>query len=367
MTRLLFFILLLLPACSGLRTGSETMAYDRWTVEGPIFTAGEPGSFDDVAVKDPTIVYYDDRYHLFYTSKAAKDTQERLEHVGSGGSGLAYVAAETLEGLDEAERINLNSVVDEVVIAPQVFYFEPHDLWYIFAQTQIDTESKLAAIYLTNPDINDPYGWSKPVMLDRERDNGGFWIDFWAISDEEKMHLFYTDHRGGLFRRETPIEDFPAGLADAPEETVLTISGETEIGPWRMHEASHIYKVKSTGEYLNLMEAVYPHPTRKNYWDSRNRFMFAMVADSLEGPWRRVESRHNVFAGDPARLFNPDGTPSKYDQVSHFELIRSGYDEKLEIDDYNLDLLFQAFDAEGVGPDFDYNMLPWELAIMRNY
>ena len=40
---------------------------------------------------------------------------------------------------------------------------------------------------------------------------------------------------------------------------------------------------------------------------------------------------------------------------------------RLEIDNYDLDLLFQAFDASGIGPDYDYNDLPWELAVMRNY
>lgn len=346
---------------------TDTLDYERWIVSEPVFTPGPAGTFDDVAVKDPTIVYYDGAYHLFYTSKAAKATQESLEYVGSGGSGLGYASAPTLEELDAAERFNLNAIVDEVVIAAQVFYFEPHELWYLVAQTAIDTESRLAPIYLTNPDISDVEGWSDPVVIQPQRPNGKFWIDFWVICDDETAHFFYTDHAGGLFRMETPIGEFPDGLSDAEEIEVLTTSGETEIGTWRLHEASHIYYVESTGEYLNVMEAVYPHPTRAPYWDSRNRFMFAMVADDLRGPWRRVESDHNEFAGDPARLFREDGERSDYDQVSHFEVIRSGYDQRLTIDDYRLEILFQAFDADETPDDYDYNLLPWELAVMRNY
>ena len=94
--------------------------------------------------------------------------------------------------------------------------------------------------------------------------------------------------------------------------------------------------------------------------------MFAVVADKLEGPWYRVEASENEFAGDPANLFNADGSPSKYDQVSHFELIRSGDDQKLEIEDFNLDLLIQGFDASNIGTDYDYNDLPWELALISN-
>ena len=62
--------------------------------------------------------------------------------------------------------------------------------------------------------------------------------------------------------------------------------------------------------------------------------MFAIVADKLEGPWRRVEASKNEFAGEPAYLFNEDGTHSVYDQVSHFELIRSGYNQRLEVEDF---------------------------------
>ena len=186
-------------------------------------------------------------------------------------------------------------------------------------------------------------------------------------ADKKKAHLFYTDHEGSMFRFECPLEKFPDGYANEKEETVLTERGETSRGRWRLHEASHIYYVKKENKYLALLEAVYPHPTRKNYWDSRSRFMFAMVADKLEGPWRRVEADQNEFAGDPAYLFNEDGSKSNYDQVSHFELIRSGYDQCLEIEDFNLQLLFQAFDADNIGSDFNYDFLPWELAVMRNY
>lgn len=99
----------------------------------------------------------------------------------------------------------------------------------------------------------------------------------------------------------------------------------------------------------------------------RNRFLFAMVAEKLEGPWFRLEPEMNEFLGNPSNLYNRDGRRSVYDQVSHPELIRSGYNQNLVIDDYNLDLLFQAFDADSIGPDYDYNHLPWKLILMKNY
>ena len=80
----------------------------------------------------------------------------------------------------------------------------------------------------------------------------------------------------------------------------------------------------------------------------------------------RAERHPNEFAGDPARVFNPDGSASAYGQVSHFTLLRSGYNQKMEIADWHLALLYQAFDARGVGADYVYDDLPWELAVMRN-
>jgi len=30
-------------------------------------------------------------------------------------------------------------------------------------------------------------------------------------------------------------------------------------------------------------------------------------------------------------------------------------------------MIFQAFDADGTPDDYDYNALPWELAILKNF
>ena len=334
--------------------------YRRWTVGKPILKAGPAGTFDDISVKDPTIVRHGGNWHLFYTSKPSRSARPFVDGVG-------YVSAPTLAELNQAKRHNINAIVDDEVIAPQIFYFRPHKLWYLVAQTPCDGPSELQPIYLTNPDISNDHGWSKPRIIKTNRRNrDGFWIDFWVICDQHKAHLFYTDHAGSMFRLETPIDRFPQGFAESREHLAVTVRGEDATGPWRLHEASHIYYVRDEGKYLVLLEAVRPHPTKRNYWDSRNRFMFAMVADALEGPWQRVEATENDFMGIPAYVFREDGSPTAYDQISHPELIRTGFDERLEIKDYRLRILFQAFDAEGIPDTYDYNVLPWELNVMQN-
>jgi hypothetical protein len=343
------------------RTESRPFPYHHWTVSGPIFRPGPAGAFDEVAVKDPSIVRYGGQWHLFYTSKPAKQNPAFTDGVG-------YVAAETWDGLQTARRYNLNKIVGATIIAPQIFYFRPHRLWYLIAQTPNDKPSQLDPIYLTNPDLADPYGWSKPRRLKtNRRHKDRVWIDFWVICDERKAHLFYTDHAGSMYRLETPIARFPEGFAHATETLAVTVRGHDAIGPWRLHEASHIYFVKDEGHYCAILEAVRPHPTKRNYWDSRNRFVFAMIAEKLEGPWRRVEEQENDFLGVPQHVFEQRLRPTRYDQISHPELIRSGYDERLAIKDYHLRLLFQAFDAENTPDHYDYNELPWELLLMWNY
>jgi len=342
------------------------MKFDHWTVRGTILEPGAPGTFDELAVKDPTIVYYGGKFHMFYTGKASYETRDSLPYLSKNGSGLGYVAASSLEGLNDAKRYDMGRITGSVLVAPQLFYFEPQGLWYLIAQTVVEGKPNLMPVFLTNPELEDVHGWSAPGIIETGKSDNGFWIDFWVICDERNAHLFYTDHRGSLFRFECPLDQFPHGFGDEEEETVLTVRGENSQGRWRMHEASHIYYVREHDHYLNIMEAVYPHPTRKNYWDSRNRFLFGMVAEKLVGPWTRIEPGMNDFLGDPSTLCGPEGTPVPWDQMSHPELIRSGCDQRLEIENYDLQLVFQAFDADTTGPDYDYNFLPWRLLLAGN-
>ncbi|MFQ6134179.1 MAG: non-reducing end alpha-L-arabinofuranosidase family hydrolase, partial [Armatimonadota bacterium] len=51
------------------------------------------------------------------------------------------------------------------------------------------------------------------------------------------------------------------------------------------------------------------------------------------------------------------------DNVSHGELIRAGYDERLEIDPANLQLLFQGvLDPDRAGKP--YGQIPWQLGLL---
>jgi hypothetical protein len=89
-----------------------------WKVNNPVFTASTSDGFDNASVKDPSIVFYNNKWHLFYTAFSAENHLQ-----------IGYVNAKELDLLNEAERTVLNFHNDENLAgkyaAPQVFYFEP--------------------------------------------------------------------------------------------------------------------------------------------------------------------------------------------------------------------------------------------------
>jgi len=337
--------------------------YKKWTVGKTLLTAGEKDAFDNVAVKDSSIVFYDGKYHLFYTAKMSQENEGKIKYDISTG----YVAAESLEGLAAAKRYNLEDTAGVELIAPQIFYFEPQKLWYLVGHRRNKGKPNLMPIYMTNPDINNVYGWSESTDIKTAKSNDNFWIDFWVICDDEKAHLFYSDQRGSVLRMECPIGEFPKGFATSKEDISLTVTGQDDYAGWSMFEAQHVYHVKNPDKYLIVLECGYYEADKNWFGDARRRFMIAMVADKLEGPWVRIEENENEFFACGPSIFNEDGTKSDYTQVSHPELIRSGYDQKLEIEDYNIQIMFQSFDGTKIPDGYNYNELPWELLLIRNY
>ena len=82
------------------------------------------------------------------------------------------------------------------------------------------------------------------------------------------------------------------------------------------------YRLKGKDAYLTLVEAFGP---------TGNRFFRSFVAASLDGVWSPLAADWtNPFAGKTNVTF-ADGVAWTND-ISHGELIRDGYDQKLEID-----------------------------------
>ncbi len=285
-----------------------------WEADARCFLDGPPGEFDDISVKDPTIVYHGGKWHLFYTGR----------DVGVGGNfRMGYASATTIPELNNATRHYLSSLNGgSYFCAPQVFWFEERGLWYLIYQ------SGLGPTFSTNTDISDPDGWAAGISMGF---SGGV-VDYWCISDGSYVYCFYSPLGTTILRRRTTVADFPYNWS--AETTVATDT----------FEASHVYKNLADGQYYMMVEDVTRH---FELW----------TASDLNGTWTKLQE--NWAHGDQL----VDTADHWTDQVSHGEIIRAGVDERMEISSINCcKILIQGVVDGSYG---DYGNIPYDLGIIR--
>jgi hypothetical protein len=304
----------------------------RWVATGPLVAPAARPDDPCHAIKDPTVVRHDDRWHLFCTIRSRKRTHQ-----------VEYLSFADWPDADKATR-HVLKLTDGYFCAPQVFYFTPHKKWYLVYQTaEPSRKPTLQPAFSTTADLGDPASWTKPTLLFREHpENVKAWIDFWVICDEAKAHLFFTSLDGRMWRSETPLADFPHGW-DRPR---VVLQGD-------VFEASHTYRLKGLDKYLTVIEA---------QGEGGRRYYKAYLADRLDGEWTPLAAtRDRPFAGPSNVHFAGDRWS---DSFSHGELLRAGHDEQLEVDPAHLRLLFQGVsDADRRGKP--YGAIPWRLGLLE--
>jgi hypothetical protein len=302
----------------------------RWTSTQPILTPRPPQGRNFASIKDPTIVTYEGRHHVFATV---------FETTGGGGGNWqsVYLNFTDFAEANSAPQIYMADLPTGGTVAPQIFFFEPQNLWYLIFQWP--------GRYSTNPDINNPNGWSAPrPLLAGEPQNGDDGddlgaLDFWVICDDTDCHLFFSRDNGVLYRSKTPIGNFPnfSGFETVMQEPTAGL----------LFEASNVYKVDGTNKYLLLVEATDP------------RYFRSWTSESLDGPWTALaDTQQNPFAGQA----NVDFDGAEWtDDISHGELIRSGFNQRMTINACNMQFLYQ-----GRNPNVQvgYNLLPYNLGLL---
>lgn len=303
-------------ASSGNQTCDLKSNYS-WTSTGPLIT---PQRRNWASIKDPTIVHYNNKYHVFAT----------VFDTAKNNWGGVYLNFSDWSQAGTATQVDMSTTRAGNTVAPQVFYFEPEKRWYMIYQW--------GAKYSTNTDISNPSGWTTPRPLLRNGLSNG--IDYWVICDDNYCHLFFSGDDGKLYRSKVSIGNFPnfSGY-----EVVMQDSAA------RLFEASNVYKVEGTNKYLLLVEAYAP------------RYFRSWTSTSLDGPWTPLaDTKSNPFAG-AANVFFPSGKWT--DDISHGEMIRSGYDQTLTINACNMQYLYQGQNPNsGVS---DYNRAPYKLGLIR--
>jgi len=332
----------LLQACTAPYSREEPVLYSlktpiqvpvMWEYTTPLITTEKRTANRSRAQKDPSVVFYEGMWHVFMTIKT--DSGTRVE----------YVSFKNWKNADKAPRHVLMLADSEYFAATQIFYFEPQKKWYLIYQLWVPGKKNMQISFSTTTDISDPDSWTKAASVfrrdeDDPRQQGG--LDYWVICDQQRAYLFFTSLDGKLWRMWTRLENFPYGFGH------LEIALQADI-----YEASHTYKIKGMDKYLTIVEA---NP-------DGNRYYKLYLADELGGTWTPLaDTRETPFAGD-ANVRPAAGVAAWTDNISHGELIRTGYDQTMEIDPEKLQLVFQGM-LQKDKASISYGQIPWRIGIL---
>jgi hypothetical protein len=304
-------------AVSSVSILKSAVASPSWKADARCFLNGASGAFDYISVKDPSIVYSNSMYNLFYTGR----------DIGTSGHWrMGYAKASTIAGLKTATHNYMSSLNGgSYFCAPQVFYFSTKGKWYLIYQ------SGLGATYSTNSDVTAYSGWAAGKAMGIT--DG---IDFWCISDGTNVYCFYSAQDGSytIKRRSTTIANFPTGWSSSTAVATNTF------------EAPHVYKNKNDGKYYMVVEDM-------------SRYQELWTASSLGGTWTKVAEKW-------AAKSNLTETAEHWtDQVSHVEIIRSGVNQLMEITNIDhCDMLIQGVVS---GTYANYGSIPYDLGLIHNY
>ncbi|MGC9665373.1 non-reducing end alpha-L-arabinofuranosidase family hydrolase [Planosporangium sp. 12N6] len=305
----------------------------RWSSSGQLISPKSDASHNVAGIKDPTVVYYNGKYHVFASIANAS------------GYNMVYLSFTDWSQAGSATHYYLDRtpIGSGYRAAPQVFYFAPQKLWYLVYQTG-------NASYSTNPDISNPNGWSAPKnfypsmpSIIQQNIGNGYWVDMWVICDSATCYLFSSDDNGHLYRSQTSLANFPNGMTN----TVIALQDSNRNN---VFEASNVYKVAGSNQYLLIVEAI----------GSRGRYFRSWTSTSIAGSWTPLAaSESNPFAGIANVTFSGAAWTT---DISHGEMVRSGtVDQTLTISPCQMQYLYQGRDPSSGG---DYNSLPWRLGLL---
>lgn len=289
----------------------------RWTSTAPLISPKNPGW---VSVKDPSVVKYNNTYHVYATYY---DTSYKS----------MYTSFTDWNTAQQAPHISMNGSRVGNTVAPQVFFFRPHNKWYLITQWP--------GTYSTTDDIRNP-NWTVKQRLLQGEPSGA--LDFWVICNTTHCYLYFSRDDGVLYMSKTTIGNFPnfSGYS-------IVMEDHRGNGNQYLFEAPNVYKLDGQNKYLLLVEA----------WPSGPRMFRSWTSTSLDGPWTPLaDTDANPFAGNN----NVEWPTGKWaNGISHGELVRSGYDERLTVDPCNLEFLYQGQAGNGA----TYDTIPYKLGLLR--
>jgi endo-1,4-beta-xylanase len=140
------------------------------------------------------------------------------------------------------------------------------------------------------------------------------------------------------------VASFPNGMS----EPVIALQ---DADRHALFEASNVYKVSGTNQYLLIVEAI---------GSGGKRYFRSWTSASINGTWSTLAATEaSPFAGASNVTFSGGAWTT---DISHGEMIRTGYDQKLTISPCKMQYLYQGRDPSvSTG---SYSTLPWRLALL---
>ncbi|WP_439657931.1 non-reducing end alpha-L-arabinofuranosidase family hydrolase [Lentzea sp. HUAS TT2] len=319
---------------TGLSTPAPLPSRHTWSSSQQLISPKSDATHDVAGIKDPSVVYHDGKWHVFASV------------ANSAGYNMVYLSFTDWAQASAASHFYLDrsGIGTGYRAAPEVFFFAPQNLWYLVYQDG-------NAAYSTNPDINNPAGWTAPQhfypgmpQIIRDNIGNGYWVDMWVICDTANCHLFSSDDNGHLYRSQTPVGSFPNGMSDP-------VIAAQDADRYKLFEAANVYKVDGSDQYLMLVEAI----------GAQGRYFRSWTSTAIAGPYTPLADTESVPFAGPANVTFAGG---KWTQdISHGEMIRSGRDQTLTISPCGMRYLYQGRDPSSGG---DYNSLPWRLGLLTH-
>ena len=302
-----------------------------WSSTAPLISAVPDATHAAIAVKDPTVVFFNNLWHVYATVTD-----------GNGWS-IEYINFATWQQAASATPYYMDATpgFSGYHAAPEVFFFRPQNKWYLIFQSGQPQ-------YSTNADLSQPANWTAPQnFFASQPSNVPNWIDFWVICDSTDCYLFFSGDDGNFYRSRTTIQNFPSGFS-TPVLIMKTAN------PFDLFEASNTYYLQGLNQYLTINECL----------DGLGRRYFrAFIASTLSGDWTPIPAATTPaqpFAGINNVTFDVGVSPWTSD-ISHGEMIRSGYDETLTIDPNSLLYLYQGTSSGAP----QYIQIPWQLGLLH--
>ncbi len=150
----------------------------KWTASGKLLTPKPDANHPSLSVKDPTVVFYNNKWHVYATS--AMNGSWTMQYFSFSDWSEAPDAMPTY--------VDVNPGLRGYHCAPNLFYFTPHKKWYLIFQSQQPQ-------YSTTEDISDVKSWSTPKDFFQGKPasvGNNQWIDYHMIADDTHMYLFFT-------------------------------------------------------------------------------------------------------------------------------------------------------------------------------